>query len=227
MVTLPNYQKSVKAGSTFGRLQIVGAVFRCYPPSGKNQKRRSFCVCECECGDRDVYELALLADGKTKSCGCLNRELCSARAATQGRLSVVHPVIAKAWRHMIDRCTNPKCCSFERYGKRGITVCDEWIGSLKAFVKWSLANGWASGLEIDRQDNEAGYSPENCRWVTRHVNMNNTRRTVNVSAFGETKSLAEWSRDARCVVSEETIRVRIRSGMESEKAISAIRGARC
>jgi hypothetical protein len=32
------------------------------------------------------------------------------------------------------------------------------------------------GKELDRIDNNKGYSKENCRWVTRSENMQNTRR---------------------------------------------------
>jgi hypothetical protein len=76
--------------------------------------------------------------------------------------------------NMKQRCNNPKHPSYDRYGARGITVCKEWdVRASAPFVKWALANGYEEGLEIDRRDNDKGYSPDNCRWVTREVQTRN------------------------------------------------------
>lgn len=66
-----------------------------------------------------------------------------------------------------------------RYGGRGIKICPEWDhpkGHV-AFISWALANGWAEGLQIDRADNNGGYSPENCRFVTLKENLKNREMT--------------------------------------------------
>ena len=79
---------------------------------------------------------------------------------------------------MMERCTNPNCVGYERYGARGITVCQEWIDSPQAFVDWALANGFSPELQIDRIDNDKGYSPDNCRWVTARENIRNRSNSV-------------------------------------------------
>ena len=56
------------------------------------------------------------------------------------------------------------------------TVCDEWL-DFSNFARWALANGYRQGLQIDRIDNARGYSPDNCRWVTRVVQNRNRRMT--------------------------------------------------
>ena len=94
--------------------------------------------------------------------------------------------------HMIYRCTNEKCASYKDYGGRGISVCKEWMDDHDAFVEWSLANGYEYGLAIDRIDNDKGYSPENCRWVTLAENNQNRRSSRLFTIDGETKNLQQW-----------------------------------
>ncbi len=79
------------------------------------------------------------------------------------------------WSSMKQRCLKKKNSGFVNYGGRGISVCDRWNKS-KPFISWALNSGWKDGLHIDRIDNDSGYSPENCRFVTRKVNNNNRRK---------------------------------------------------
>jgi hypothetical protein len=80
------------------------------------------------------------------------------------------------WKSIKQRCNNPKYKSFAYYGGRGIKVCEEWQDDYALFRNWAMANGYSRELEIDRKDNNKGYSPDNCRWVTRQQNMMNVRK---------------------------------------------------
>lgn len=77
--------------------------------------------------------------------------------------------------NMIDRCTNVLHKDYMNYGGRGISVCNEWMESRQAFLIWSIKNGYSNDLELDRIDNNKGYSPDNCRYITRQENRNNRR----------------------------------------------------
>jgi hypothetical protein len=95
------------------------------------------------------------------------------------------------------RCYDAKNPSFNNYGARHITICKEWYtpGSHKGwrnFKEWALSNGYADNLTIDRIDNNKGYSPENCRWVTMKVQCNNTRRNRMITYNGKTQTLSQW-----------------------------------
>ena len=74
------------------------------------------------------------------------------------------------WRGMKNRCKNPACVSFHRYGGRGIKVCDDWYDYENFLKDMGPA---PDGLEIDRKDNDGDYCPENCHWTTPAVNKKN------------------------------------------------------
>lgn len=95
------------------------------------------------------------------------------------------------WQTMKTRCENPSRDNYERYGGRGITVCEEWQKA-ENFVVWALNNGYKRGLQLDRIDNSKGYSPDNCRFVTPKANSRNRRNTKFLTVNGETKCVAEW-----------------------------------
>ena len=98
---------------------------------------------------------------------------------------------------MKERCFYKKDIHYSNYGGRGITVCDEWNTpnsheGWKRFKKWALENGYNDTLTIDRIDNNKGYSPDNCRWVTPKVQSNNRRTNRYITYKGQTKTVAEW-----------------------------------
>lgn len=127
----------------------------------------------------------------------------------------------RVWKGMRERCSNPNHKGYRNYGGRGITVCSEWQDDFEAFERWALTAGYCPGLTIDRTDNSGGYTPGNCRFVTSQENCNNTRRNRILEAFGERKSLSDWSRDARCVVDYGTLKQRVRDyGWQIEESLT-------
>lgn len=106
---------------------------------------------------------------------------------------------------MRTRCLNPNFKEFKHYGGRGISICKEWINpevvalgrygratkGWLAFKNWAILNGYKDSLTLDRIDNNKGYSPDNCRWVTMKTQCNNTRRNHSVTYKGKTQSLSD------------------------------------
>lgn len=125
------------------------------------------------------------------------------------------------WMGVLSRCYCATNTAYRYYGGRGIRVCDEWRASYLFFRDWAMANGYAEGLHLDRICNDGNYEPSNCRWVTRFANCRNRSNNVMVAAFGETKTLIEWTEDPRCVVGYINLRQRIRNyGWDAEAAIT-------
>lgn len=90
------------------------------------------------------------------------------------------------------RCENENHSCYKNYGGRGITVCEEWsMDNAQAFISWAKEHGWEEGLEIDRIDNNKGYSPDNCRFVTRQENCRNRKTNHYVTVNGETMLLCD------------------------------------
>ena len=111
------------------------------------------------------------------------------------------------WQKMKQRCYNPKQHGYERYGGRGITVCDEWKNNFTAFKEWALSHGYDNSLSIDRIDFDGNYEPTNCRWADTKTQANNTSRNHYITYKGETKTLAQW---ADCLgINRYTLHVRI------------------
>lgn len=104
-----------------------------------------------------------------------------------------HPLY-NTWRNIKTRCYNSKCSDYKDYGLRGITVCDEWKNNFVEFFYWALKNGWEKGLTIERLNNDKGYSPDNCKWISMKEQSKNRRTNRQITYNGQTHTLAEWSR---------------------------------
>ena len=101
--------------------------------------------------------------------------------------------IYNTWLHMKGRCYRKTDDHYKHYGEKGITMCDEWKNDFKAFHDWSMSNGYADNLTIDRINNDGNYEPSNCRWVTMKEQCNNRTSNVILTINGESHNIQGWS----------------------------------
>ena len=146
-------------------------------------------LCKCDCGNTAIVRGGNLKSGAVKSCGCLRHKAVNkTHGASKTRLYTI-------WYKMRNRCNNPKDLVYNRYGGRGITVCEEWNNSFESFREWAVSQGYKEELTIERVDNNKGYSPENCVWATAKTQANNRRSCVTFSHNGKTQNLMQWCKE--------------------------------
>lgn len=197
------------AGKRFGRLTVVSR-------AANNHRGQTMWNCVCDCGIEKAVLGYNLTKGLTKSCGCYHQDRLIADKTTHGDS---HSRLHSIWTNMKTRCTNQNTRSYKDYGGRGITVCDEWANDYSTFKAWALKSGYEDKLTIERIDNNKGYFPQNCCWVTHSEQATNKRNLRKLTYNGETHSLAEWGRITGLGAS--TIRARIdRRGWTIQAALS-------
>jgi hypothetical protein len=171
-------------GQKYGLLTVIGLK--------DTDTRKTYWVCQCECGNiKEVRSDSLLC-GAIKSCGCLKRAQDKVNLTKNHRHKMSGTRLYSEWQGMKGRCYNPHDPRYDRWGGRGITVCDEWRDSFEAFYEWSMSHGYAEDLTIDRIDNDMGYAPDNCRWATQIEQSRNRSSNINIRIGNSTRTLTEW-----------------------------------
>lgn len=157
-------------------------------PKDPSKPKKVFWICKCSCGNPKefIVDGTGLRSGNTLSCGCVKLERHPYTHKETGSK------LYQVWAAMRKRCRNPHDKNYDRYGGRGIKVCDEWNHDYVAFRDWAYANGYEQGLEIDRINNDGNYEPSNCKWSTHKEQCNNRNSNVWIEYNGERKQVSEW-----------------------------------
>lgn len=153
-------------GKTYGRLTVLSESY-------KRTESRNFRLfdCKCLCGNITSVEVNILVNGKTKSCGCYNQEQRISNNTTHGMSKTR---IYRIWNMMVSRSIRESDEHYADYGGRGIGCSESW----KTFENFyeDMKDSYSDDLTLDRRDNDAGYSKENCRWVSRKIQNHNQRK---------------------------------------------------
>ncbi len=152
-------------GRKFGRLTAIKLL-------PKTQKH-SHWLCQCECGATKGVRGQHLTAGLINSCGCLRREITSQRLTTHG---MHHTKIYQSWCKMRSRCENQNNNRYDRYGGRGISICERW-SIFQNFLD-DMGITWVDGATIERRDNNGNYDLSNCLWIPRNEQAKNRSTSI-------------------------------------------------
>ena len=171
-------------GKRFGRLTVIGVE--------DNGKRKTYYACQCDCGNVKVIRSDALLSGRTLSCGCKKKEQDKVNLTANHSHKMSGTRLYNIWSGLKGRCNNPNDPRYDRYGGRGISVCEEWNKSFQSFYDWAISNGYSEDLTIDRIDNDGNYEPANCKWSNNKEQCNNRVTNINIKIGNTTKTLTEW-----------------------------------
>ena len=168
-------------------------------------------MCKClQCGaHHEVYGYSL-SSGKSRMC-----RSCSAKAFQDNKY--LHDQIRNVYKGMVQRSYYVAHKSFNNYGGRGITVCQEWLDDRTKFFDWAYSHGFSDGMTVERLDNDKGYCPENCTIIPKSDQSKNRRNNIMIDIYGELKCLSEWCRIYHA--NPDSIKKLHNSGIEWETAL--------
>ena len=198
----------------------IGTVYGCFEVTDvkydSKQKRQLWTLRCVHCGlVKQTYNGKDYAKGKNHGiCKCQHtKKLYSEKPQKIKKAKMQdHPLYFR-WESMKSRCYRKSDKDYHNYGGRGITMCDEWRYDFWAFVDWAMENGYRDGLTIDRKDNDKGYSPDNCRWITRYEQNQNKR---NIPLY-DGMTLPDWCLEHD--VSYDRVVTDLRNGVSFEEAV--------
>ncbi len=210
VVTRPSKPRVNLLGHRYGQLTVIAYFGRI--------DRHYYWSCLCDCGEQKVARS-----------NHLRRQMVTKCDGPKHHPRTLHRKEYSVWTSMRKRTGNPNASDYDRYGGRGIKVCKGWKASFSEFVN-DMGSRPSDDHSIDRIDNKGHYScghceecitnqwPLNCKWATDGEQANNRRGNRHITAFGQTLTLAQWSREFN--INPVVISDRISHGWPIEKALS-------
>lgn len=177
-------------GKKFGSLTVI-------EDSGfRNSSQVVLWVCECDCGNivtKNGQSLRKSKCSKFLSCGCQKLTRDWAKYKTHGMTKTKE---YRSWYTMKKRCYNKNSVDYIYYGKLGVTVDANWLGSFENFYS-DMGKCPRKDYSLCRKDKAGNYTKDNCYWGNRKDVVSDSKRNHNLTYLGETKSMSAWSEDRR------------------------------
>ena len=175
------------------------------PPKIISSYPRRMYLSICECGKKVEVRRDNVKAGCVRSCGCT-------RIKTITKHGLSKTSLYRVWRGILRRVYDKTSKSYKNYGERGIGICTRWE-KVENFVT-DMRDTYQKGLYLERIDNNKGYSPENCKWVT--IAEQNRNKGNNKWYSG--KLLKDWA--AEYNINYNTLYGRVsRQGWSLERAL--------
>jgi hypothetical protein len=195
-------------GQRFGRLVALHC-------AGKARPGAVMWMCKCDCGEEKLISSRNLRAGITKSCGCYQRDLARLNGERLRTHGMHRTTTHNVWSGMLQRCRDPKCKDYPRYGGAGIAVCERWLN----FSNFLQDMGERPpGKTLDRwPDSNGNYEPGNCRWATPGEQARNSRAARIVTIGVRSQCLKDWC--AELGIAYGTVTARLHAGWSEYAAI--------
>ena len=172
-------------GQKFGKMTVLGR-------DTDRQSKRTYWMCQCECGTIKSCRADSLKEGSIVSCGCKKRAQDKTNLTKHHTHKQSGTRLYYSWQDMKKRCYNEGNSRYANYGGRGIKVCDEWKDNFTAFYQWAIDNGYSEKKTIDRINVDGDYEPSNCRWADAKTQCNNRTSNIKITIGNSTRTLTEW-----------------------------------
>lgn len=195
------------AGKRYGSITVIHDVGFC-------TDRKYKWLALCDCGNKFETSGAKIRSGEVVTCPSCSKERVRLSHITHGSRYVDE---YRTWTHIKSRCYNARVPEYNRYGGRGILVCDRWLESFENFLA-DMGIRPSKQHSIDRKDNDGNYEPSNCRWATIKEQANNTRSNRKVTIGRKTKNMTQWAEDIG--VTREVIHKRLKRGISGAALLS-------
>ena len=142
-------------------------------PTERSKEKKRYGLYQCQYCRKEFEAMQQhIKNGNTKSCGCLTPVTHRLRSHR----------LYKTWAGMKNRCYNEKNPNYKDYGARGIQVCDRWL-DINNFIE-DMYPSYHEGLSLDRIDVDGNYESDNCRWVDKYIQAQNTRDIMKTNTSG-------------------------------------------